>query len=184
MLSHPLNRHQFKDLVVQLVLRQNDAGTAAELAGPAASNDEGLDELFELLGHRARSADTFSVVVASCTASAPWAPFEAPLNLTAIQVCVREGTTEALGAPRGILVVRFLFPEPRKALRLHCWHLAMFLCLLQVSAVESVEYTPSGHMDLYKSIRTFVRAENPHTFHEGLFSSCLLPSSGCQAVRH
>ena len=46
-----------------------------------------------------------------------------------------------------------------KASRPHCWQLAMFLCLLQVPTVQSVEYIPSGHLIGEQRTRTFVSAE-------------------------
>ena len=110
----PLTTEDRYYLAVQLaLLSQENVGAFAPLS---ASNDPGfnLRLVAALIKLRARAADAFSVAVTSCTASTLEDPFEAPLNLTTIQVCIQEQVSRDSSAPRGILVVCFLFSIFRK----------------------------------------------------------------------
>ena len=131
--DHPLNMLQRNELFVQLAQLQNEGIGSA--AGPGASDsarpDAEVVRLMDLwkMGRRARAAKAFDRAVASCTAlpqgkpSTEENPVDAPLDLTRIQVCVQERISRVYGAPRGILVVRYLsrvlWEHSPTALRLH-----------------------------------------------------------------
>ena len=107
----PLIGQRLHFLFVELALISKDLASAA--AVPGASNDLApnpreprvVQELFQLMEGRAHAADAFSRAVAFCTRMTPERPFfEAPLDLTAVQVCAQGLIARDYGAPRGILV--------------------------------------------------------------------------------
>ena len=111
----PLTMEERNYLVVQLALLSRE--NAGALAAPNASNDPGPNKklvaaLLKLLERRAGAANQLSGAVASCTNSTAERPFTAPLNLTTIHVCIQQAVSRDFGAPRGILVVRFMFGVP------------------------------------------------------------------------
>ena len=170
--DYPLNKLQRLELTMELAKVSREDEEARAAASPGASNDKGggakfFSGMLQLMERRELAANAFSHAVAFCTAST----IQAPLDLTSIQEFIRlnlQGQIPSVfgAAPRGILVVRYLFRVLLntvqsfnfKALRLHCWQLAMFLCLLQVPTVQSVEYIPLGHLIREEYISTYVRA--------------------------